>query len=344
MKKINWGIVGLGNIANKFAEGFSKVDNCSLKGISSKDNDNLNLFKKKFNIEDKFCFNNYKDLISSTDIDIVYIALPNSFHAKNIIACIENNKNVLVEKPAVINFQEFKNIKKIIGQNEAYFTEGFMYRYLPYFSKLKEIILSKSLGDVTEIKSNFNSKIYKQKEIFGFKIQKPDYSNRLFNKDLGGGAILDLGCYPLTFSTFINSLTHNVELKDISFEKVKKEYCESGVDIFSSLNLNFNGKFNSNITCSFKDNFNQSTEINFEKGSILIDESWVPNEKMTMHIKNQDNKTVMNFENNENIYSYQIESISNQLLSQKFKPIFPSLTIEEIEINSNLLDRWINYI
>ncbi len=344
MKKINWGIIGLGNIANKFAEGFFKVDNCSLKGIASKNNDNLNLFKKKFNIEDKFCFNNYKDLISSADIDIVYIALPNSFHAKNIIECIENNKNVLVEKPAVINFQEFKNIKKIINQNETYFTEGFMYRYLPYFSKLKEIILSKSLGDVTEIKSNFNSKIYKQKEIFGFKIKKPDYSNRLFNKDLGGGAILDLGCYPLTLSTFINSLTHNVELKDISFAKVKKEYCESGVDIFSSLNLNFNGKFNSNITCSFKDNFNQSTEINFEKGSILIDESWVPNKKMKIHITNQDNKTVMNFENNENIYSYQIESISNQLLSRKFKPIFPSLTIEEIEINSNLLDRWINFV
>ena len=49
MKKINWGIIGLGNIANKFAEGFSKVDNCSLKGIASKNNDNLNLFKKKFN-------------------------------------------------------------------------------------------------------------------------------------------------------------------------------------------------------------------------------------------------------------------------------------------------------
>ena len=344
MKKINWGIIGLGNIASKFAEGFSKVDNCSLKGIASKDNNNLNLFKKKFNIEDKFCFNNYKDLILSTDIDIVYIALPNSFHSKYIIECIENNKNVLVEKPAVISFEEFKNIKKIISQNETYFTEGFMYRYLPYLSKLKEIILSKSLGDVIEIKSNFNSKIYKQKEIFGFKIHKPNYTNRLFNKNLGGGAILDLGCYPLSFSTFVNSLSHNVQLKDISLENIKKEYCESGVDIFSSLNLNFNGKFNSNITCSFKDNFNQSTEINFEKGSILINESWVPNIKMTMHIKNQDNPTAMNFENNENIYSYQIENISNQISSRKFKPIFPSLTIEEIEINSNLLDRWVNFV
>ncbi len=343
MKKINWGIIGLGNIANKFADSFSEVNNCSLKGIASKNNDSLKSFKKIFNIEDKFCFNNYKDLILSTDIDIIYIALPNSFHAKYITECIENKKSVLVEKPAVINLKEFKNLKKVIGQNKTYFTEGFMYRYLPYLLNLKEIILNRSLGDVVEIKSVFNSKIYKQKEIFGFKIRKPDYSNRLFNKDLGGGSILDLGCYPLSFSTFINSLTHNVQLKDISLENVKKEYCESGVDIFSSAKINFNGKFQSNITCSFKDKFDQSTEINFEKGSILINESWVPNKKMTMQITNQGNKTTMDFENNENICSYQIDNISNQLLNQMVKPVFPSLTIEEIETNSNLLDRWINF-
>ena len=74
MKKINWGIIGLGNIANKFADSFSEVNNCSLKGIASKNNDSLKSFKKIFNIEDKFCFNNYKDLILSTDIDIIYIA------------------------------------------------------------------------------------------------------------------------------------------------------------------------------------------------------------------------------------------------------------------------------
>ena len=343
MNKINWGIIGLGNIADKVCESFSKVNNCTLKGIASKNKNNLNLFKKKFNIEDKFCFDNYKDLILNTNIDIVYIALPNSFHAKYIAECIENKKKVLVEKPAVINFKEFKNIKKIITQNEIYFTEGFVYRYLPYLLKLKEIIISRSLGDVIEIKSNFNSRIYKQKEIFGFKIRKPDYSNRLFNKDLGGGAILDLGCYPLSFSTFVNSLTHNVQLKDISLENIQKEYCESGVDIFSSAKINFNGKFKSNITCSFKDEFNQSTEINFENGSILINESWVPNKKMTIQITNQGNKTTMNFENSENIYSYQIDNISSQLLDQKIKPVFPSLTIEEIETNSDLLDRWINF-
>ena len=343
MKKINWGIIGLGNIADKVCESFSKVNHCNLKGIASKNKNNLNLFKKKFNIEDKFCFDNYKDLILNTNIDIVYIALPNSFHAKYIAECIENKKKVLVEKPAVINFKEFKNIKKIITQNEIYFTEGFVYRYLPYLLKLKEIIISRSLGDVIEIKSNFNSRIYKQKEIFGFKIRKPDYSNRLFNKDLGGGAILDLGCYPLSFSTFVNSLTHNVQLKDISLENIQKEYCESGVDIFSSAKINFNGKFQSNITCSFKDKFDQSTEMNFEKGSILINESWVPSKKMTIQLTNQGNKTTMNFENSENIYSYQIDNISSQLLDQKIKPVFPSLTIEEIETNSDLLDRWINF-
>ena len=64
---------------------------------------------------------------------------------------------------------------------------------------------------------------------------------------------------------------------------------------------------------------------------------------MTIQITNQGNKTTMNFENSENIYSYQIDNISSQLLDQKVKPVFPSLTIEEIETNSDLLDRWINF-
>ena len=70
MKKINWGIIGLGHIANQFANAFSIVDNAKIKGIASFDKDKLQSFKKRFNIEDKLCFDNYKDLILSPDIDI----------------------------------------------------------------------------------------------------------------------------------------------------------------------------------------------------------------------------------------------------------------------------------
>ena len=344
MKKINWGIIGLGHIANQFANAFSIVDNAKIKGIASFDKDKLQSFKKRFNIEDKLCFDNYKDLILSPSIDIIYIALPNSLHAKYISECINKKKNILVEKPAFINLKDLSFLKGELQKEKIFFTEAFMYRYLPYLQKVREIINSNVLGDVVNMKSTFSIKVYKQKNFFGFKIKKPDYSNRLFDKKLGGGAILDIGCYPLSLSTFINSLTYNVEYKDIILEDVHSEYCESGVDIFSNLTLNFGNKFTSSITCSFKDNLNQQTIINFEKGSLTINESWIPAQKMFI-VQNKDNKKLkINFTNNENIYSYQIQNISDQILNNKKNPYFPSMTLEEIEINTKLLSNWINFV
>ena len=343
MNKINWGIIGLGNIANKFAEGCIKINNASIKGIASQNRDKLSYFQQKFHVEDKFCFNNYDDLILCPDIDIIYIALPNSLHALYIDRCIKNNKNVLVEKPAFTNILDLQNIKKLHLDKKVYFTEGFMYRYLPYFQKIKEILHSNVLGNILNIESTFNIRVYKQKNFLGFKIRKPDYTNRLFNKKLGGGAILDVGCYPLSLSTFINSSTYNVATNDIKLEKVNTLYCESGVDIFSEAKLNFNDKFISKITCSLKDKTNQSTKISFENGSLYINETWVPKQNMIIELNDQEKKTEIKFTNSENIYSYQIQNISNQLLDKNFTPNFPSITIGEIEINTKILEDWINF-
>ena len=103
MEKINWGIIGLGNIAHKFSEAFKDIENSKLLAAASKDKNKLNIFKEKYNFEGKFLFNNYEELIHCKDVDIIYIALPNFLHHKWIIKCIQNNKNVLVEKPATIN-------------------------------------------------------------------------------------------------------------------------------------------------------------------------------------------------------------------------------------------------
>tara|TARA_Y100001980_G_C14516544_1_gene291860 strand:+ start:108 stop:1142 length:1035 start_codon:yes stop_codon:yes gene_type:complete len=343
MKKISWGIIGLGNIANKFADAFTIVDNANLKGIASLNNNKLIDFKKKFKINNEFCFNKYEDLISSSSVDIVYIALPNSLHAKYIQYSINKKKNILVEKPAFTNIKEFTITKDLLAKKKIFFSEAFMYRYLPYFQSCKEIIQNNLLGNVIDMHSKFNIRVYKQRNFFGIKIRKPDYSNRLFNKTLGGGAILDIGCYPLSLSTFINSLTYNVELKDICFENVKSEYCENGVDISSSLSINFGNKFSSKIACSFKDDFNQQTIINFEKGSLQIDHSWIPGQNNLIEKKIGNQTSKIEFKNNKNIYSYQIQNISNQLLNKKTTPEFPSMTLNEIEMNTKLLNDWIDF-
>ncbi len=342
MRKINWGIIGLGNIAKKFADAFSVVDNATVKGVASLNQNKLRSFKKRFNIDEEFCFNRYEDLILSPSIDIVYIALPNSLHVKYVRDSINNKKNVLVEKPAFINPEDLMLVKNLVKKEKIFFTEAFMYRYLPYFQKVREIIDNESLGKVVDINSTFNLKVYKQKNFFGIKFMKPDYSHRLFNKKLGGGAILDIGCYPLSLSTFINSITYNVELNDISLENVHTDYCDKEVDIFSKLTLNFNNKFKSKICCSFRDNFDQKTVINFENGSLSINQTWVPDQNMVIEQKKGNEISKIDFKNNENIYSHQIKNISNQILDKKKIPKFPSMTIEEIEINTKILNSWIN--
>ena len=131
-------------------------------------------------------------------------------------------------------------------------------------------------------------------------------------------------------------------MKDIILENVFTERCESGVDIFSNLKINFGNKFNSYINCSFKENLNQQTIINFEDGSLTVDQSWVPDRIMFIVQKKGNEISKIDFKNNENIYSYEIQNISNQILNGKKNPSFPSITFEEIEINTKILCDWVN--
>ena len=122
---INWGIIGLGNVALKFAEAFKDSNNSKLKAVSSNTKDKINKFKKKFNIDKNYCFNKYEDLLDCEEIDIVYIALPNSMHKEWINKSIEKKKNILIEKPAFIDLSQTENIKKKINNYNLFFSEGY---------------------------------------------------------------------------------------------------------------------------------------------------------------------------------------------------------------------------
>jgi predicted dehydrogenase len=343
MKKIKWGIIGLGNIARKFADGFKDVSNAELLAIASNNNENLNYFKKNYSIESKFCFNNYDDLINCVDLDIIYISLPNSLHFKYIIDCIKNEKNVLVEKPAVLNISQILKIKETLKNKQVFFTEAFMYRFSPHFLKINEIIKNNLIGKITGMESSFKIRVYKLKKIFGFTFKKPNFNGRLFNKELGGGSILDLGCYPLSLSTYINSLVNPTKIDHFELKKIKKNICPSGVDVSASAEINFNNSFVSKISCSFEEKLNQKTTLFAEDGIININDSWVPNENSNIEIIYKDRKKIIKLKLNKDLYSHEINSISSQLLEQKIEPKFPALNIEEIRLNTQILNKWLQF-
>ena len=343
MKNINWGIIGLGNIASIVAESFKSINNCKLKGISSKNINRLNYFKKKFNIEESFCFNNYSDLINCSDIDIVYIALPNNLHYQWIIECIKANKNILVEKPALLNSNQVLDIKKRLNENNIYFTEAFMYKFGPHIKVVSDEIFKGSIGEIKNMSSDFSIKTYKTSKIFGFTFKKPNLLNRKYNKDLGGGSIYDLGCYPLSLSTQIASLKKPISLNKTKIENIEKNMCESGVEISASCTLKFENDFYSDISCSFEKNSNQQTVITGTLGTINFENTWKPNKKFKINLNTIDKNKTIEIDINENIYSYQISEISNQLLKSQTKPDNPAISIDEILLNTSIMNNWIDY-
>jgi len=342
MRKINWGIIGLGNIAHEFSKAFAQISNAKLLAISSKDTNKLKKFSQQFNVEPKFSFKNYQDLINCGEVDIVYIALPNSFHKQWILKAIEYNKNVLVEKPATINFHEANEIKECLKKTKIFFSEAFMYRYHPQTQSVINLIRDDKIGNLLSMETTFGMNILTKKKLFFFtKKKKINPKSRLFDKDLGGGCILDLGCYLSSFSLLIGSLKDKLTSNNFKISNIFIEKGETGVDIDSSAEILFQNGFRSKVHASFKDDLGNKSKIYGERGTIFLDNSWLGGDIIISSKDKPEQK--LNFETGKNIYGYQIEEISKNLIQGLSKVNFPIMSLDETLLNMKIIDNWLNY-
>jgi predicted dehydrogenase len=342
MNKINWGIIGLGDIALKFSNAFDKMQNARLVAVASMDGSKLKKFSERFNIKKEFQFDKYEDLLNCDEVDIVYIALPNSLHKGWVLQALKKKKNVLVEKPAVINFAEANEIKDYLNSTNLFFSEAFMYRYHPQINSVINIIKDNTIGNLLSMKSFFGVNILTKKKLYFFnKKKKIDPKSRLFNKELGGGCILDLGCYPSSFSLLIGSLVGNVSKDNLRLHNVVKQIGETEVDIDSSAELLFQGGFKSKIFASFKNNLGSGSVIIGEKGTIILNNTWTGGD-IILKIKNNNDK-IIKHDSNKNVYVYQINEISQRLLNGTNSSSFPVMSLNETLTNMKVVENWLNY-
>ena len=345
MAQVKWGIIGLGNIALKFSEGFQYTKNAKLFAISSRNKNKLQAFKNKFQIDDNYCFTNYDSLLECKDLDIIYIALPHSLHYEWVMKSIEKEKNILVEKPATVNFLQMTNIKNNLKDKNIFFSEALMYRYHPQISKVIELLKNNVIGNLVSMESLFGFDALGRKKIFGIKLnklkKKPDRNNRLYNKELGGGAILDLGCYPVSFSIFIASLISKFDFIKTKVLNKKKEIGPTGVDMNSFAELYFENNFKSTVGASLTQNLGKKTKIVGTKGELVLNDTWSPFNPSLIQI-NGENKETIEIECHDNIYTYEIEALSKCILENKKEPDFPGITLNETLKNMKILDEWLN--
>ena len=189
VRTYNWGILGTGNIAHKFAEALLTLDNARILGVGSRSIDTASSFAKDFGI--KKVYDSYRELAADPEIDIIYIATPHQLHYENMKLCIMNGKAILCEKPFAVNAKDAKEIQQLALQKNIFVMEAFKTKFLPVMKKVKELIDNKEIGEIKMLKADFGFD-------GGFNENK-----RLLNPKLAGGSLLDVGIYPLTLATMI---------------------------------------------------------------------------------------------------------------------------------------------
>tara|TARA_B100001059_G_C17799519_1_gene565261 strand:- start:664 stop:1659 length:996 start_codon:yes stop_codon:yes gene_type:complete len=324
---IRWGIIGLGNMARNFANSIKEINNAKINGIVSLNKTKLEIFKKDFNISSNNSFNDYDDLIKSNNIDAVYIATLNNTHLDLIKKCSEYKKNILCEKPIALSFDETKLAANHIFKNKIMCFEGIAYRSHPQIKIIKQLINQGEIGELTEIKSTF-----------GFKVKKMNAMSRIFNKELGGGSLLDLGCYPLSLLELFNNQNNKFE-----FMNVDGGFTKTGVDDFAYASIRLNNSIKCEIKVSFRENLDNKIFIKGDKGEMIIHNSWLPDKKSHIDILTKESSYKKFINSDISVYANQIQKVSECFKKQTLDDEFLIDIEKSLKIMNNL-SHWKNLI
>ena len=251
---VNWGILGAGKIAGKFANDFKVVPNGKIIAVASRSESKADHFASQHDIEHSY--SSYESMMHNQDIHIVYVATPHNFHFEHACLCLNNGKAVLCEKPVCVNSEEFEALSRLAKEKKLFLMEGMWTYYLPAILKAMEWIHSGKIGDVLQLQVSFGFTGDMSKE------------GRLANLNLAGGALLDIGIYGVA----ISELVFNDKIETI---QSLAHIGGTGVDEYNSIQLKYVNGGLAQISSSFRSNMKNEAVIYGTKGRIEIPKFWM---------------------------------------------------------------------
>ena len=340
MKKIRWGIIGPGSIANNFADALKQSYSAELTAIASFNDDRRNNFGEKYNIQNDLRFDNYESLLNCDFVDAVYISTPHTLHADLSIKAAGKGKHILCEKPAAVNFKQGEMVIQAVQEAGVFYKEGFMYRCHPQIPELLSLLKENIIGDINKIISSF-----------GFDMTKVIPEHRLFNRKLAGGAILDVGLYPVSFSRMIAGVKSGKKFINPKNLSAETRIGETGVDEISSATMEFDNGIIAEAHTAIMKNMDNNAIIEGTNGKIIVDNPWMPGRDggpyySTIRIIKNGKEEVKEFKGPEHLFFFEAELSSQSILKEKVQVPHPGMTWEDTLDNLKVLDQWrqkINY-
>jgi predicted dehydrogenase len=227
---VRWGILGTGGIANTFATDLKLTDSGEVVAVGSRSQASADRFADEFGIPGRHA--SYESLVADPDVDVVYIATPHPLHHDNAVLALRAGKPVLVEKPFMMNAAEARDVVAVARETGLFAMEAMWTRFLPHVGVIRDWLLSGALGEIVSVAADHGQ----------WFADDPEF--RLFAPELGGGALLDLGVYPVSFASMVLGTPNRiVTLSDPAF---------TGVDGQTSMLFGYESGAQAILTCTLR--------------------------------------------------------------------------------------------
>ena len=309
-KTINWGIIAPGKIAQKFASDLKLVEGANLLAVASRDETRAKEFALEYNAQKHY--GSYLDLVKDPDVDVVYIASPHPFHFEQSLLCLNHGKHVLCEKPMCMNAQEVKQLIDVAQSKNLFLMEALWTRFIPSFVKCKNLVEQGEIGEILYIQADF-----------GFRAEY-DVQRRTFNKELGGGSLLDIGIYPVFFALEIAGKPYEIKATGI--------FGDTGVDESCVITFKYSSrKMVANLTSTFLVDTPTEALVCGTEGHIKLHGKWHAPTKLSLLTDGEEE--LFTFEEPGNGYQYEIQEVMECLgrgdLQSKGFPLEKSLLLHQ---------------
>ena len=317
-RKFRWGILGTGVMAKNFAEGLAIIPDAELVAVGSRNCNTAEEFAKTYNVPR--AYSSYKDLAEDDSVDAVYISTPNTYHKDNSLLCLQSQKHVLCEKPFTINAYEAEEVIICARKNKLFLMEAMWTRFLPTIVKLRGLLTDGVIGEVRMLFADF-----------GFQ-GDCNPKGRLLNPELGGGSLLDVGVYTLSFTSMVLGTPDRV--------CSLASFGATGIDEQGGYILGYPGGQLAVLASAMRVMTPQSATIVGTEGYIQIERFWYAT-KMLMNAKGRDPE-VIELPIEGNGYNYEAQEVMNCVCEGKLESDVISLdeSLSIIRIMDKIREQW----